>query len=303
MFSKLLPHKKPAKQADPASVDDADTRAIHRQRKHKTRALLIGINYIGTSSQLNGCINDVNHVYRWLTTECGYDASEIRVLTDDEHVPDKYRPTRKNILDSFEWLRAAIPKEGDEQVNLFLHYSGHGSWDRDRDGDEKDGRDESICPLDYQRNGMIKDDELHEVLVNPIAPQSNVKLTCLFDSCHSGTVLDLRYEYEVAVASNNPNRRSFRVYQNKSVKKTNAQIVLFSGSLDKQYSADAWISGKAQGAMTWGFLNVMRKHRKRAVSYKRVMAELQILLKKKGYEQIPHMCGGNFIPLKTRFIP
>ena len=33
------------------------------------KALLIGINYIGTSSALNGCINDVENIKRYLLTK------------------------------------------------------------------------------------------------------------------------------------------------------------------------------------------------------------------------------------------
>ena len=283
-----------AEEDEPAVAD----RALAQPKKRRTRALLIGINYYGTSSKLNGCINDVNNVYRWLTRQCGYDPADIRVLTDDDSVPDKYQPTRKNIIKSMQWLHGGL---GDDPINLFVHYSGHGSWDRDRNGDETDGRDESICPVDYQRSGVISDDVLNDVLIEPIAAKPNVKLTCLFDCCHSGTILDLRYEYEIAVSSTNVNRRSFRVHQNKKVKKTAAHIVLLSGSLDKQYSADAWIAGKAQGAMTWGFLKVMRKHHRKKVTHKRLLAELQILLNKKGYDQVPHLCGGNFIALKEHF--
>ncbi len=35
--------------------------------------------------------------------------------------------------------------------NLFMHYSGHGGNMRDDNGDEKDGMDETLVPLDYQR--------------------------------------------------------------------------------------------------------------------------------------------------------
>jgi general stress protein CsbA len=103
----------------------------------------------------------------------------------------------------------------------------------------------------------------------------------------------------------NATKRSFRVNQNKHYAKTAARVMLFSGSLDKQYSADAWIAGKGQGAMTWGFLHVMRRYqsKKYPVSYKRLLAEVQILLQKKGYKQIPHLCGGSFVALKEHFNP
>ena len=48
------------------------------------------------------------------------------------------------------WLvRGAQPND-----SLFFHYSGHGSQTYDSDGDEVDGNDETICPVDYNSAGM-----------------------------------------------------------------------------------------------------------------------------------------------------
>ena len=118
--------------------NENEKKVEQREVTAKTRAVLIGINYFDTGSELHGCINDVNNVYRWLTRNCGYDPSEIRVLTDEEHVPDQYRPTKDNILSAFKWLHSIIPEEGEASqkhpVKLFVHYSGHGSWSKDRNG-------------------------------------------------------------------------------------------------------------------------------------------------------------------------
>jgi metacaspase-1 len=32
-----------------------------------------------------------------------------------------------------------------------MHYSGHGTQIPDDDGDEADGMDEALCPVDYQK--------------------------------------------------------------------------------------------------------------------------------------------------------
>jgi metacaspase-1 len=42
--------------------------------------------------------------------------------------------------------------------SLFFHYSGHGGQTPDLDGDEDDGFDEVIFPVDYQTTGHIVDD-------------------------------------------------------------------------------------------------------------------------------------------------
>jgi metacaspase-1 len=72
---------------------------------------------------------------------------------------------------------------------------GHGATIRDDDhGEEADGCDESLCPVDYAEAGFIRDDDLYDALIRPLA--QDVTLTCIMDCCHSGTVLDLPYLYK-----------------------------------------------------------------------------------------------------------
>lgn len=51
--------------------------------------------------------------------------------------------------------------------------------------------DETICPTDYARSGVIVDDDLNKMLVRPLGP--GVTLHAVMDCCHSGTTLDLPY--------------------------------------------------------------------------------------------------------------
>ena len=78
---------------------------------------------------------------------------------------------------------------------VWIHYSGHGGRVADNDGDEDDGYDETLIPVDFQRKGQIRDDDLLRLryLVKPM--REGVLMTCLMDCCHSGTVLDLPYRF------------------------------------------------------------------------------------------------------------
>ncbi|CAG8800660.1 14223_t:CDS:2, partial [Racocetra fulgida] len=58
------------------------------------------------------------------------------------------RPTKANILNAMKWL------VHDAQPND----SGHGGQEPDQDGDEVDGYDETIMPVDFQERGQILDD-------------------------------------------------------------------------------------------------------------------------------------------------
>jgi hypothetical protein len=71
-------------------------------------------------------------------------------------------PTKDNMIAAYK----KIVSECEAGDALFLHYSGHGAKIRDDDfGEEEDGYDESLVPLDYQKKGMIRDDDLYEIIV------------------------------------------------------------------------------------------------------------------------------------------
>lgn len=74
-----------------------------------------------------------------------------------------------------------------------MEWAGHGSRVPDQDGDEDDGYDETLVPVDFQRSGQIRDDDIFKMLVKPL--RAGVTMTCLMDCCHSGTVLDLPYRF------------------------------------------------------------------------------------------------------------
>lgn len=78
--------------------------------------------------------------------------------------------------------------------DLFLHYSGHGVRVADKDGDEDDGFDEALCPVDYKEVGVITDDTINKHVIQPLPKGS--RLTIIFDCCHSGTACDLPYVFK-----------------------------------------------------------------------------------------------------------
>lgn len=281
---KLINRNKPAKK-----------KHFRLPMKNQTKkALLIGINYRGTQSQLNGCINDANRMKTYLVDVCKFSENDIIMLSDHIAAKPSELPTRSNILKSIKWLTSGLPDRGDCQ--LVVHYSGHGSHTRDRSGDESDGQDETICPLDYAASGDITDDDLKSLLVDVLP--ANAKLFCLFDCCHSGTGLDLRYNCKVFGTKHN---RDFRLVQDKDNGHSAAEVISFSGCRDDQYSADAYIKGKYQGAMTWAFFNVLEKNQYEPITYKRLIGEIQGLMVDNGYDQVPQMSSGQFIDLKNTF--
>ncbi|KAL6589252.1 caspase domain-containing protein [Neocallimastix sp. 'constans'] len=154
------------------------------------KALFVGINYYGTSAQLSGCINDVKNVSELVCKKYGF--KNCLYLTD-ENPDEKMKPTYNNIINGMKWL-VNNAKAGD---SLFFHYSGHGGTAGDSNNsnsDELDGFDETILPVDYAKYGQIVDDVIYENLVEPLP--KGCRLTAVFDSCHSGTVMDLPFTYQ-----------------------------------------------------------------------------------------------------------
>ena len=85
-------------------------------------------------------------------------------------------------------------------TQCFLHYSGHGGQVRDPDGDRESGYDDTIVPVDYQKNGQLDSDTLHRVLVSGLHPTSS--LFVVFDCCHSGSAIELPFVYRTDADGN-----------------------------------------------------------------------------------------------------
>lgn len=242
----------------------------------------------------------------YLNGNFGYAREDMVILTDDQQNPMS-QPTHQNILRAMHWL----VKDAKPNDSLFFHYSGqepvlalkkglilivagHGGQTKDRDGDEDDGYDEVIYPVDFTVNGHIVDDEMHRIMVQSLQP--GVRLTAIFDSCHSGSALDLPYIYSTSGVLKEPNlakeagqgllsmvsqyargdisgivttaygfmkkaASGDEVYaRNKITKTSPADVIMWSGSKDDQTSQDAQIAGQATGAMSWAFISALKKN-------------------------------------------
>lgn len=235
------------------------------------KAVLVGLNYPGTSAALHGCIHDIERMRAVLISKYGYSPDNIVMLRDDVANPST-QPTRANILAHLRTLVAPGPSE------IWFHYSGHGSQIRDADGDEADGQDEVLVPSDYQTNGVISDDEVHAIIQT-----ASSKVVLIIDACHSGSMCDLEYGWSIDV----PHRR-FRRFRNSSRKTKNPNIVAISGCQDRQTSADTFNSelNIGVGAFTDALLYTLHHHQYKG-SLLFIYQETCRLLHARRYEQMP----------------
>lgn len=242
------------------------------------KALLVGINAY-PNAPLQGCINDVQQMQGLLKQYYGFQEDGIKLLLDRE-------ATVAGIKAGLEWL--AEGGADPDAVRIF-HYSGHGSYMADQNGDEPDGRDECLVPYDYESAGFITDDVLKE-LYDRFPVGGN--LTLVMDSCHSGTgnraAADVRFlpvsdaeeeRCEAAAAKFVQDQQAFvfnKVQQLRGRELTEAEMrgfidkliaffrkkrfgdvrtseanILLAGCRSDQTSADAHIGGGYHGAFTY----------------------------------------------------
>lgn len=241
------------------------------------RALLVGINYTGSDAELRGCENDVAHMKTYLESK-GYNS----ILVVTEKTPLK--PTRSTILHE---LLSLVTSGANE---MFFHYSGHGSYVTDRNGDERDGRDECLVPLDYTSAGMILDDHIRG-LISLVPPSA--KLMMVLDSCHSGTCVDLAYNLW-------DRSGAYRMVREPDYTKTDGDVFMLSGSQDVQTSADAYEDSQFQGAMTWALLKALRATPSGSkTTWVDLIKRTRETLKQNGYDQVPNFSSGRQMVLST----
>lgn len=250
--------------------------AVPSYPKGLVRTLCIGINYTNIPSlKLFGCINDainVQSIMRKFYPKC----KEHNLITDNTAV----KPTRENILKAIDWLVKDL-KPGQ---NVFFHYSGHGGRVPDQSNDEITGLDSCIHPYSENVIETISDDELRIRLAEKIPV--GCKCFVVLDCCHSGTAMDLRYNWQCA------QDKKLSFLQDEKYQKTKGSVVFLSGCQDVQYSMDTVnAQGIPGGALTFALLSTWNKY-KFQLKIKHLLWDLRDYLKLMGYEQIPQISTG-----------
>ena len=264
------------------------------------RAFLIGINrYQVAGADLRGCVNDVKDLSAALIEFHGFRKSDISVVTD-------LAATKKAMETGIKALVRAS-KKGDVAV---LHYSGHGSHVPDDNRDESDGRDETLCPADLDWDEPFRDDWLRKTLDGM---NDGVRLTVIMDCCHSGTNTraivppdaPVKERYlpspftlkAVESGRSAPKKVSSELRASSRAARKARDIVtadipelLVTGCRDTQTSADAYINGRFNGALTFSLVQAIRKARGK-LTYREWHDRAAAELKRRRFEQVPQLEG------------
>ena len=153
------------------------------------RALLVGINTYTPAAQttsasgrtsysnLSGCVNDVAALREVLIARFQFAPANVHVLLESE-------ARRAEILSQIQ--QRLIDEAAPGDVCVFF-YAGHGSQVRNLKSNKPSLMDSTIVPADSAAGAPdIRNKELARLFNRAL--DKGVKLTAVFDSCHSGTI-------------------------------------------------------------------------------------------------------------------
>jgi len=259
------------------------------------KAVIVGINYVGTRNRLNGCVNDAKNVYSLLQTHFGFEPQNITMLLDSQATTDNMMVALNQLV--------ANPQHGDI---LYFHYSGHGSQVPAVDG-KASGVDNILCPVDLDWDTkMIADYQLKEIFDRvPVG----VSATLFLDCCHSGTDLDQDHVYQPQIPSMRETVDADGRYMEpppamlaklqalprkrgmiKTVRNVNDSVLLIAGCRAEETSADAYVGGSYNGAATYA-LNQVLSTTNFKMSYQTIVDQMAMFMAQNGYDQHPELDG------------
>lgn len=252
------------------------------------RALLVGINYVGTDHELHGCINDSNNMSVYLSS-IGFDLIH-QILEADA--------TTEGIIKGLMWLTSGN-QPGDVIV---FHYSGHGS--QMPRATAPTTFEEIICPIDLDWMTKIITDDTLRNLFNQVP--NGVNTTVILDCCHSGTMLEqvgafIPTAESVIMAPSSKNIVRFlppppgKIMESitpavwNTSKDINASALLIAGCGVNETSADTVLNGQPCGAATAALLKAVGSNS--GISYKNLTIMMNQFMTTNKYSQTPELDG------------
>jgi hypothetical protein len=175
---------------------------------------------------------------------------------------------------------------------------------------------------------------MNAILVRNLPP--GVRLTAIFDCCHSGSALDLPFMYypdgrlvqqdmksqltdvakttvshltkgnifgalTSAVQGLNTVTQKPLSMQEKEQQRGNryADVIMFSGCKDKQTSADAYLAGQSTGAMSYALIQALKQTPN--CSYGQLLQSIRMILQQQ-FHQVPQLSTGRYMDMNQPFM-
>ena len=196
--------------------------------------LSIGTNYLGTMSELAGCVNDANDLYS---------LCKPKVKTATKLIGTK--ADRQGMVDTFRKVRYRLEKPGDL---LFVSLSSHGT--------NEDGC-QGVVGNDFE---VIWDYEMDAAIVDRLA---GTYVVFLLDCCHAD---GLKKGRVIGVHMPGPSQKSIPIERCKSHPRLEANTSrakvdcgFIAGCLEGGYSYDGRFNGRPNGALTYYTLRAWKE--------------------------------------------
>ena len=256
------------------------------------RALLIGIDeyaapkdikpsaYRSDWPTLDGCKNDAQCIKGIITQSFGFPEKNVQELYNKE-------ATRGAILNAMDEL---LQKSAQGDI-AFMYYAGHGSQVKNSLSTENDLKDESIVPVDTWKEGVadIRDKELAKICNRFI--DKGIKLTLVFDCCHSGSIARGLYQpkYRYISESNIDVKDNSHPIAPESRKRSN--FLVLSAAQDNEYAQEQKDDNNiAHGAFTLSLTRALNQQSSQA-SVQNIFNSIRAILKSNGKSQEPVLSG------------
>ena len=214
----------------------------------RSDAFIVGVGeYKNNIRPLYGVEKDLKNIRKLLKY---LNINNITTLRDDE----------ATLHDIRKLFYSYINSNKNHKDNIFLFYfSGHGIQVDDKNGDEKDKKDEATALYDlalddknFIEEGVLLDDELSYLL-----SQIHSKKILIFDKCHSGSshregfkpfVKSIDGEYKLSSSFLN------KIDKNIKSKKILTNFIVFSATKDNQEAEDSPLGGLFTNSLIDGII-------------------------------------------------
>jgi hypothetical protein len=209
------------------------------------KALIFGIDDYWNVGDLQGCINDTIDYQATLAAK-GF---SYTTLTNSMCTSSRLRAELNALVGG--------ARAGDV---LAIAWSCHGSNKSDPSGDETDGRDELICPVDFP-NDYITDDELKTIFARLPA---DVTCDVFADCCYAGTITRLVGDdlHKIPVLGDRyvPFTGKAKKGKAKAVVVPTMKESLFAASGEGQTSSEVLVGGKPRGVFSYYVCKALRTY-------------------------------------------
>lgn len=254
--------------------------------------------------------------------------NDVRLIKDElqvQHFPENQiqviqneQATVKGIQNAFDKLIAAV-SPGDL---VMVHFSGHGQQVRDLSGDEEDNYDEAFvcfsapvkCYEGYTGQDHLLDDDMGKWFeAIRLKLGANGHLLALFDTCHSGTAtrgsnetiarggegrleFDCNTQMPAATQAHTEVTGWSELLGAASTQKASMVVISGCRADETNYEVSPGKGDVSYGALSYSFVQVLKKAGRSSASYADVLDELRIniantLASDKNKSQTPQIEG------------